>query len=155
MKILVISNEFAGASLCFRFAREAHQVCVLIEDDSLSSVLDGIVQKVKSLEAGLEWLGKDGLVVIDCVGYGQLQDDLRADGYAVVGGSAGGDRLEEDRPFCQRVMAEYGIPTLPTIHFPDAKTAIAYVRNHASSGPWVIKRNGHLDSLFCYVGQLP
>lgn len=155
MRILVISKEFDGASLCFRLAREGNDVCVLISDNTLADVLEGIVEKAKSLDDGLAWLGKGGLVIVDCVGFGQIQDDLRAQGYAVVGGSLGGDRLEEDRPFCQQVMSQCGILTLPTLHLPTVASAIAHVCEHAASGPWVIKRNGRPESMFCYVGRLP
>lgn len=153
MRVLVLSHDFSGASLCHRLAREGHEVRVSVSDPRHADPLEGIVGKAPSPEAGIAWVGKDGLVIADDVGFGKLQDDLRAQGYSVVGGSAGGDRLEEDRPWCQRVLADCGIPSLPTLHFATAAQAIAHVRAHA--GQWVIKQNGHPESIFCYVGRLP
>lgn len=152
MRILVISYDFSGSSLCTRLAREGNEVQILLLDPEPDDSLQGIIDRALSLETGLDWVGRDGLVVMDYVGMGSLQEHLRANGYAVVGGSAGGDRLEEDRPYCQRVLADCGIPTLPTTHFSDASDAVAHV--HAHPGHWVIKQNGHPESTVCYVGQL-
>lgn len=156
MRILFISEDLWGTGLCFRLVREGNEVRAAMSDPSgfSANVLDGIVAKVSGLDQGLAWVGKEGLIVVDCVGFGHLQDDLRTQGYTVVGGSAGGDRLEEDRPWCQRVFADCGIPTLITQYFPDAAHAIAHVRHHCASGPWVIKQNGHPECTFCYVGKL-
>lgn len=153
MRVLILSRDLSWASLCHCLAREGHEVRVFLSHHQHADALDGLFEQAASLEAGVSWVGKDGLVVADHVGCGSLQDDLRAQGYSVVGGSAGGDKLEEDRPHCQRVLAEYGIPAIPTAHFSNAAHAIAHVRAHG--GHWVIKQNGHAESTFCYVGQLP
>ena len=116
-------------------------------------ILDGLVEKVASLDDGLAWVRRDGLVVVDDVGFGELQDRLRADGYAVVGGSAGGDLLENDRLHCQRVLADHGIKTVPIHYFDHRDDAIRFVRNNP--GRWVLKQNGGSDKTFCYVGKLP
>jgi phosphoribosylamine--glycine ligase len=152
MRILVLSHDFSGASLCHRLAREGHEVRVHVADAAQAGALEGIVSKAANRDDGLDWVGRDGLVIADDVGFGRLQNELRAQGYAVVGGSAGGDRLEEDRPYCQRVLADCGIAALPTAHFATAADAIAHVRAHP--GPWVIKQNGHPESIVCYVGRM-
>lgn len=103
MKILFVSRDFAGASLCLRLQREGNQVQAYVADPLYHQIRDGMAEKCDNLEAGIAWAGKDGLVVVDDVGFGELQDRLRGQGFAVVGGSAGGDLLESDRPFCQRV----------------------------------------------------
>jgi phosphoribosylamine--glycine ligase len=105
-----------------------------------------------SLATPLTWVTREGLIVFDDSGFGQLQDDLRRDGYVVVGGCAGADRLEHDRPYCQRVLADCGIRALPTDYFPTARDAIRFIE--ARRGRWVIKQNGHAEKTFCYAGQL-
>jgi phosphoribosylamine--glycine ligase len=100
----------------------------------------------------LAWVGRDGLIVFDESGFGQFQDDLRSSGYAVVGGCAGADLLEHNRPYCQGVLASCGIRTLPTEYFPTAHDAINFIETHR--GRWVIKQNGHAEKTFCYAGQL-
>jgi len=152
MKIFFISRDFSGAGLCLRLLREGNEVLAFVADPLYSQVLDGLVEKVASLDDGLAWVGRDGLIVVDDVGYGGLQDRLRSDGYDVVGGSAGGDLLEDDRLLCQRVLAEHGVRTVPIHYFQHRNDAIRFVRHNP--GRWVLKQNGQPDKSFCYVGML-
>jgi phosphoribosylamine---glycine ligase len=152
MKILFISSHFSGASLCVRLRREGNEVRVFVTDPLYCHILDGLVEKVGALHDGLAWVGRDGLVVVDDVGFGELQDRLRADGYAVVGGSARGDLLENDRLLCQQVLAEHGVRTVPIHYFDHSDDATHFVKQHP--GRWVLKQNGQSDKTFCYVGKL-
>ncbi|MFA6174350.1 MAG: hypothetical protein WC334_02780 [Kiritimatiellales bacterium] len=157
MRILFITGDFSGASLCRRLADEGNDVRALVDDSEFLSILDGVVEKVPfdaagDLSAHLGWLGQDGLIVVDDSGFGQLQDDLRAAGYAVVGGCAGADRLEEDRLFSQEVLKRCGIRTLPIHHFQSVPEAIDFLE--ARRGRWVLKHNGYPDKAVCYAGQL-
>jgi phosphoribosylamine--glycine ligase len=128
MCVVVLSHDFSGASLCHRLALEGYDVRVFVADIAQAGALEGIVAKAASRAAGVEWVGRDGLVIADDVGFGRLQADLRAQGYAVVGGSVGGDRLEEDRPYCQRVLTDCGIPAL---HVSDEGRAHARLKGRA------------------------
>ncbi len=152
MNILFVSRDFSGASLCVRLQREGNAVCAFVSNPLCQQILDGFIDKVSSLDDGLAWVGRDGLIVVDDVGFGELQDRLRADGYAVVGGSAGGDLLENDRLFCQRVLADHGIRTVPIHYFNHRDDAIDFVKSNP--GRWVLKQNGQSDKTFCYVGKL-
>ncbi len=149
-KILFISQDFSGSSLCQRLHREGNEVRAFVADPLYRQILDGLVEKT-GLEDGLAWVGRDGLIVVDDVGFGLLQDRLRADGYAVVGGSAGGDLLEDDRPFCQQVLAEHGVKIVPIHYFSSLQDTIAFIRSNP--GRWVLKQNGQTDKTFCYVSR--
>ncbi|MHB8988110.1 MAG: phosphoribosylglycinamide synthetase C domain-containing protein [Desulfobulbia bacterium] len=153
MKILCISRDFPGASLCVRLLREGNEVRAFVADPLYGQILDGLIEKVESLDLGLAWVGKDGLIVVDDVGFGELQDRLRGEGYAVAGGSAGGDLLENDRLHCQRVLAEHGVRPVPIHYFENRRDAIGFLRHNP--GRWVLKQNGGADKTFCYVGALP
>ena len=56
-----------------------------------------------------------------------VQDRLRTDGFNVIGGSAYGDRLENDRFYAQAVLGELGFPQGHVWAFEDAQAAIAFV----------------------------
>jgi phosphoribosylamine--glycine ligase len=63
--------------------------------------LDGLVEKASHWRKALAWIaeaGDAGVVIFEDVRHGHLQDRLRAKGFNVVGGSAFGDRLENEYP---------------------------------------------------------
>lgn len=153
VKILFISRDFSGAGLCVRLLREGNEVRAYVADPLYRQILDGLVTKEASLDDGVVWVGHDGLIVVDDIGFGEMQDRWRTQGYAVVGGSAGGDLLENDRPFCQKVLAEHGVQTVPIFHFDNRKDTIRFLRQNP--GRWVLKQNGQSDKTFCYLGKLP
>jgi phosphoribosylamine--glycine ligase len=49
-----------------------------------------------------------------------MQDALRRDGSNVIGGSAYGDRLENDRAYAQGILAELGLPVCRVWEFADS-----------------------------------
>lgn len=74
MKILFISCDFSGTGLCLRLHREGNEVRAFVADPLYGQILDGLVEKVASVDDGLAWVGRDGLIVVDEVGFGGLQD---------------------------------------------------------------------------------
>lgn len=161
MRILFVTEDFSGASLCARLAQEGHEVRVHVGNPACIRILDGVIEKVPlrvssgqaDLGNGLDWVGKDGLIICDDNGFGKLADDLRAKGFSVVGGSAGGDLLEDDREHAQQVFAAHGLNPIPTHTFGSAAEAAEFIDKNG--GEWVVKRNGRADKISCYVGQLP
>ncbi len=152
MNILFISRDLAGGDLAYRLKKEGNHVKLFIEDPDQHQNLEGMVEKVYDWKKELEWVGEKGLIVFDDTGYGKIQDELRRDGYSVIGGSMGGDRLEDFRHFGQKVLALYDIKTVPSMSFVGAKDAIDFVKKN--KGMWVVKQNGHVGKGFNYVGQL-
>ena len=135
MRILMISKECASSSLAYKLAEEGNDVRFFVEDRHFKKVCNGFgVTKTNNWKKDLPWVGKDGLIVFDYTGYGKIQDDLRAEGYAVVGGSEGGEALELERDFAFRVLEESGMPTLPLYHFNTPKEAVEFIRTHPGPG---------------------
>ncbi|MDD5639847.1 MAG: phosphoribosylglycinamide synthetase C domain-containing protein [Candidatus Pacebacteria bacterium] len=149
MKILVISGELIGGDLAYRLKNEGNEVKLYIEDENRKDSFDGMIDKTKDWEKELEWVGKDGLIVFDDIGYGKEQDELRANGYTVFGGCEEGDKLELDREYAQKVFKDYDIGIIETVNFKNIKSAIDYIEKNKNA--WVVKQNAHLSSL-CYVG---
>lgn len=152
MRILFISGELIAARLALVLKAEGNVVKMYIEENALRDCYDGLVDKVSDWRAELDWVGKDGMIVFDDVGYGKEQDMLRQAGYRVVGGSEMGDRLENDRKYGQRVLQEYGVETLPSHNFSTAAEALEFVKAHPED-LWVLKKNGGHVSHFCYVPE--
>lgn len=151
MRVLFVSGELIGAALAYKLKKEGCDVRLYIEDESREDCLAGMVKKTADWKKELKWVGKDGLIVFDDVGYGKIQDELRTEGFLVVGGSEGGDRLEEDRQHAQEIFRAHGLQVLETISFNDVRRAIAFVKKNPRR--WVIKQDGH-NSVLNYVGAL-
>ena len=146
MRILGIGARADLGSLYLALMREGHEVRVHAHDDGFPTLFDGLVEKVTDWRAELPWVGQDGLVLFEKVGRGALQDELRAQGHRVIGGSALGDRLEYDRAFGQEALRRTGLRTAPAHDFPDAAAAAAWLR--ANPGRTVLKHFNNARATF-------
>lgn len=151
MKVLFISGELIGADVCNRLKQEGCDVRLYIEDKSRKDCLDGLVEKTDNWKKELSWVGKDGLIVFDDIGYGEIADKLRSDGYTVFGGNLMGDKLETDRDYGQKIFSVSGMKIVDHINFRNISDAISFLKKHKSR--WVVKQNAHEGSL-TYVGEM-
>lgn len=137
--------------------REGHEVRVFVDDAECVGTLAGLVTTTPDWRAELDWVraaGTEGFVVFETAAQGPLQEQLRADGFQVIGGSTFGDRLESDRAFGQQVMREVGMRVVPTHLFESFPEAIAFVR--ARPGRYVYKPSGSgFASGRTFVGDMP
>ena len=81
-----------------------------------------------------------------------MQDELRREGFNVIGGSAYGDRLENDRAYAQRVLAAAGLPIARNWEFTDRAAALDFLQKNPAR--YVLKFNGPDASIDNYVGRL-
>src|SRR5205085_3519491 len=105
-------------------------------------------------KAELAWVraaGRDGIILFENVEEqrGRLQDELRREGFNVIGGSAYGDRLENDRGFAQEILRGIGLSIAPVESFSDRANAIAFIET--SPARYVAKFNEAAET---FVGQL-
>jgi phosphoribosylamine---glycine ligase len=154
MRFLGIGDCCDLSSLYMRLRAEGHEVKVYISDPLCHSTLDGLVPHCADWKDELNWVrsaGADGMILFEntAKARGPLQDQLRKDGFNVIGGSAYGDRLENDRAYGQEVLRSLGLPTCPFHEFSDRRAAIAFLDRHP--GHYVLKFNGGRES---FVGRL-
>jgi phosphoribosylamine--glycine ligase len=91
--------------------------------------------------------------VCETAGFGAHADALRLDGFRVIGGSAFGDRLENDRAFGQSLMRSVGMRTAATQAFCTFQGGIDFLLSHP--GRYVYKlSDGASASTRNYVGEL-
>ena len=143
MRILaILSQSLIGADLAVRLRNEGHDIRVFIDSELQGECLNGMVEKSEDWKKDLEWVGREGLIIFDDVEYGEAQDRLRQDGFSVVGGSIGSDRLELDRAFGQKVFSQFGMGVTELLSFSNADEAIRFVSEQG--GVWVVKQSDHL-----------
>jgi phosphoribosylamine--glycine ligase len=156
MRFLGVTETCDLGSLYRRLLAEGHEVKVSIEEEGARGTMAGLVRRTEDWRGELDWVGRDGIVLFEAVseGYGALQDALRRDGYRVIGGSAFGDRLENDRAFAQALLAGLGLKTAAVHRFDDAASGDAFLAAHP--GRYVLKFSGpDFASHDNYVGQRP
>ena len=157
MRFLGVTETCDLASLYLRLQAEGNEVKVSVSWDKARGTLAGMVPRTEDWRAELGWIreaGDDGIIIFEAVseGFGALQDELRRDGFHVIGGSAFGDRLENDRFYAQRLLAELGFKVAGTEEFSDARAAADHIA--ARPGRYVLKYSGHgYASNDNYVGQ--
>jgi phosphoribosylamine--glycine ligase len=155
MRVLGVGASCDLGDMYLRLAAAGHQVRVYVRDFDELGVMDGMVERVADYRAQLAWLreaGDDGVIVFETAEHGAEQDALRGEGFQVIGGSAYGERLENDRAFGQAVLAELGMATLPVHRFESFSAGVAFIREHP--GRYVFKLDGGgLASWRNYVGQ--
>ncbi len=151
MKILFISEDLIGAGIAHRLQKEGNEVRFFIEKKHSRGCLDNILEKTENWQENLNWVGKEGLIIFDEIGFGKIQDDLRKEGYKVFGGCELGDKLEADRVYGQEIFKKYGLKTVELVDFDNIEDAVIYVKSNPKA--WVIKQNGNLSKSINYVGH--
>ncbi|WP_227261289.1 phosphoribosylamine--glycine ligase [Salarchaeum japonicum] len=142
--------------VAWQVSREGHDVKYYIEAESDREIADGFVEKTDDWRAEVEWADVvifDDIWVGSDIGTGELAEELRAQGTAVVGGTPNTDRLEEDRGYAMEVLEENGVNTLDHREFTDFGAAVEYVK--ANPAPYVIKPLGEVQNVkrLLYVGS--
>ena len=154
MRFLGIGDYCELASLYLRLQQEGHQVKVHTANDLCKDTLAGLVPQVDDWHTEIAWIreaGSEGIVLFENAAEqrGVLQDAMRREGLNVIGGSAHGDRLENDRAYAQQVLKDLGLPVCPVREFGRAAEALEFLEREP--GRYVVKFNGPLES---FVGRL-
>jgi phosphoribosylamine--glycine ligase len=157
MRFLGIGDYCDLGALYLRLREEGHEVKIFIKNPLCIGTLSGLVDKTGDWRGELEWIrsaGQDGVILFENVAEnrGQLQDELRKQGFNVIGGSAFGDRLENDRAFAQRILADAGLRIARMWEFGDRTEALRFLRQQP--GRYVLKFNGPDAAIENYVGRL-
>ena len=154
MRFLGIGDYCDLSSLYLRLLEEGHEVKIHISNPLCVETLAGLVTHTPDWRDELAWLreaGDQGVAIFENAAErrGLLQEQLRRDGIHVIGGSAYGDRLENDRAFAQQVLQDLGFSTCGVHEFESSERAIAFLDEHP--GRYVVKFNGARES---FVGRL-
>src|SRR3954469_11123319 len=145
MRFLGIGDSCDLGALYMRLLADGHEVKVFVKNQLSTGTMAGLVEHTSKWENELNWIGQagdKGVILFENVSEarGELQDQLRQDGFHVIGGSAYGDRLENDRAFAQRVLSDIGLQTAKVMEFSDLASAEDFLHRHP--GRYVLKFNG-------------
>ncbi|MEA2758507.1 MAG: phosphoribosylamine---glycine ligase [Methylobacteriaceae bacterium] len=158
MRFLAIGDTCDMASMYVRLSEQGHEVRIFVSEPGCHDVLAGMVVRTPDWRQELDWIregGDDGIILFENVSHnrGTLQESLRRDGFHVVGGSAYGDRLENDRAFAQKTLSDLGFPICQIHEFATPESGQSFISQHP--GRYVLKFNGHgFASADNYVGRM-
>ena len=157
MRFLGIGDYCDLGALYLRLIEEGHEVKVSIGNPLARGTLAGMLEQTADWRRELDWIGaagQDGIVLFEDVAKnrGELQHELRREGFNVIGGSAYGDRLENDRAYAQRVLGDAGLSIARTWEFAERTAALDFLAAHP--GRYVLKFNGPDAGVDNYVGRL-
>jgi phosphoribosylamine--glycine ligase len=157
MRFLGVGDNCDLGALYLRLVADGHHVKVSIANPLCRGTLAGMVEQTPDWRTELDWVrgaGEQGVILFENVagGRGETQDALRRDGFNVIGGSAYGDRLENDRAFAQTVLADLGLSIGRVWEFTDRRAGLRFLSEHPAR--YVLKFNGPVDSINNYVGRL-
>ena len=148
-KFFIISTYAEILDVAMQLQYEGNEVVLSIPNHDYKTIGDGIVKKD---DLWWNYLDKDWIFVIDGCEHGALQDWLREKGEAVFGGSAQGDRLENDRQLGQKWFKQAGFFQPESQNFKDIPSAIKFVLDHPKQ-QWVLKQNADASKSINHVGK--
>ena len=140
MRVLILSKEADGTSICYKLAKEGHHVDLWIADARFKDALRGFVNRP------LSWrplVASADLIICDMVGFSQYASLFQRLGKPVLCCNATADTLELDRSHAMEVFTKLGINTPVTYTYKNT--------DEAKKLPWtndagyVIKISGNAD----------
>ncbi|WP_017344570.1 phosphoribosylamine--glycine ligase [Halorubrum sp. T3] len=154
--LFVSADAALITDLAWQVRREGHDVKYYIEAESDREIGDGFVPKTDDWRAEVDWADViifDDIWVGSDIGTGELAQELRAEGKAVVGGTPNTDRLEEDRGYAMEVLEDHGVNTVEHHVFHEFDAGIKHVQQNPA--PYVIKPLGEVQNVkrLLYVGN--
>jgi phosphoribosylamine--glycine ligase len=156
VRFLGVGDTVDLGDMYLRLQSSGHEVRVHAADSEAHDVMRGMLRFTDDWRNELDWVreaGVDGAILFETASVGEAQDELRRDGFNVIGGSALGDRLENDREYGQSVLRGVGLRTAKSREFTNFDDAIDFVAK--TRGRYVFKLNGsEWSSTRGYVGAM-
>jgi hypothetical protein len=140
---LFVSLTGLISDIAWQVSKEGHEVRYFIADKKERDIADGFVAKSKDWEKDKDWA--DIIVFDDTLGQGEKAQALRKEGKPVIGGTAYGDKLEDDRSFGQEELKKAGVNIIPYGEFDSFDNAIEHVTQNP--GRYVIKPSGEAQNV--------
>jgi phosphoribosylamine--glycine ligase len=156
MRFLGVGDTVDLGDMYLRLQSSGHEVRVHAADTEAHDVMRGMLRFTDDWRDELDWVraaGVDGAILFETASLGEAQDELRRDGFNVIGGSALGDRLENDREYGQSIFRSVGLHTARSRAFTNFDEAIDFVAK--TRARYVFKLNGsEWSSTRGYVGTM-
>lgn len=150
-KFLFVTLDALSTDIAWQLKKSGHDVLFYIDNTQETDIGDGFIPKTSDWKKHIEWA--DVIVFDDVLGQGQIAQDLRRQGKAVIGGTPYTDRLEDDRSFGQDELKKHGVDIIPYQEFDNFDDAVLFVKSNP--GEYVIKPSGEAQNIkrLLFVGE--
>ncbi len=151
-KFLVVSIEGLASNICYRLKKEGNDVKFYIKNKEDRGVGDGIATKIDDWEKHVKWAD---YIIFDDTFFGKKQNELREEGYKVIGGSLFGDRIELERHLALKYFKEMDVNIPNTSKFESFDGAIRFLKEQKDKR-FIIKFEGLASNWkdLCYLSKL-
>ncbi len=137
-KFLVVSNIGCGTNIAYMLKKEGNDVKMFIQESSESDLLDNVVEKVDDWESEKSWAD---IIIFDDTFFGFRQNELRQQGFKVIGGSYLGDQIELDRKLALDYFKKMNVKIPQTYDFESFAAAKKFLRDQPNKR-FIIKFEG-------------
>ena len=156
MRFLGIGETCDLGDVYYRLSQAGHEVRVYIDEPRAHDIYGGMLHRTSDWRSELGWIrqaGNEGIILFESAIRGDTQDELRQAGYQVIGGSAYGDRLENEREFGQETLRDLGLGIVQSHRFTNFSSAIDFIRQ--SPARYVFKLNdANSERTKNYIGEM-
>ena len=147
MRFLGIGKDGSLGDMYLNLTRTGHEVKAYIAAPEWQGILRGLINRTEDWQRELDWIRQEnGIIIFEAADQGELQDTLRRDGFRVIGGSAVGDRMENDRDFGQSCMRQAGMQTAASKDFTDFGDAIEFIQRRPRRYVFKLSGTGYASS---------
>lgn len=126
MKFLIISEEGCASGLAWKLKTEGHDVYYFVKEADDKHALDGMVKKLASLKEAAKQ-SPDVVVIDGDLGVKDFNEQLKKNGWKVIGGSDWGNKLVNDQKFANKVMETFQIRSPRSFTFSTLAAAQEFV----------------------------
>lgn len=149
-KFLIVSGEACGSNIAYQLKKEGNAVKMYIQDNGSRDVADGVVEKTTDWESEKSWAD---IILFDDIGFGFRQNELRTQGFKVIGGSYLGDQIELDRKLALDYFKKMNVKIPETLEFSGFTAAKRFLKEQSKR--YIIKFEGKAgdEKSLVYVSQ--
>lgn len=135
---VIVTKDFSGLGFALKLKNEGSNVLMVTamtdEEDKteeFKKIGDGLILKLTIEKARkIKNKLKHAYWIWDANHNTDFSEELRKEGFTVLGGDEFSDKMEHDRAYATQIVHKAGIKTPETFEFSDAQAGIAFLQQH-------------------------
>jgi len=154
MKYIIVGKDGLSSALAYALKNEGNDVYFYKQKEEASDILKGYVNIIEDWE---EIKDDVDCIIFEDTGFGTRADELKEEGYWVVGASSFCDKLETDREFGTEIAKKMDVSIPEVKSFSSFEEGKEFLDSKEGAGKrWVIKFNGVAGNIkdLLYISEM-